>query len=65
MEFYGHKISKCHIIINKRKPVMPGYRLLSSSSTKLKLKDNYYQTSYTTLKFALNLTLTDKKKTQG
>ena len=50
--------------MKKRIPVI-GYRLLSRPSTKLKLKDNYYQTSYTTLKFALNLTLTDKKKHKG
>ena len=29
--------------MNQRKPV-PGYRLLSIASTKLKLKDNHYQT---------------------
>ena len=29
--------------MNKKTPV-PGYRLLSSPSTKLKLKDNHYQT---------------------
>ena len=43
MEFYGDYISKCHIIMNKRTPV-PGYRLLPSPSTKLKLKDNHYDT---------------------
>ena len=31
------------MIMNKRTPV-PGYRLLPSSSTKLKLKDNHYET---------------------
>ena len=43
MQFYGDKISKWHMIMNKRTP-FPGYRLLPSPSTKLKLKDNHYET---------------------
>ena len=43
MEFYGDLISKCHMIMKERTPV-PCYKLISSPSTKLKLKDNHYQT---------------------
>ena len=54
MEFYGDKISKCHIIMNKRTP-LPGYRLFSRPSTDLKLKYNHYQTPCrTTFIFAIN-----------
>ena len=38
--------------MNKKTPV-PGYRLLSSPSTKLKLKDNHYETPCTNHIYAL------------
>ena len=46
------------MIMNKRTPV-PGYRLLPSPSTKLKLKDNHYETPciFTLTKACQNLLL--------
>ena len=48
--------------MNKRTPV-PGYRLLSSPSTKLKLKDNHYQTPCSSQYARVNLGYTTDSDT--